>query len=154
MTTAPAIDERLHTVAIKTLVNAHLIAVGDGDGEADARCWDFDGVPGSESCDDEALREARLPDIYLQVHVERRYVAPQRMGGAKAGRSSWRATVRGTGRNVDEARWALLRATEALDEVRLTVDGDLTTPLTFESSSSVELDDRRYSGAVTWTYSA
>lgn len=154
MTTAPAIDERLHADAIKDLVNAQLLEVAGGSTEADTRCWDFDGVPGTTTCDDEDRRKAPLPDIYLQAHVERRYIEPQRMAGARSGRSSWRTTVRATGRNVAEARWALLQATRALDEQRFTVDGHLTTALRFESSAPVELDDRRYSGSITWTYSA
>lgn len=148
--TTPEVDERLHAKAVAAAINAPLEATDD----ETTRCFEYSDVPGSDQVDDADARRAPLPDIFLLLAVERRYSDPQRMGGAKAGRSSWRVTVEAVGRTVNEARWALLQATTALEEQRLTVGDHLTTALRFESATAIQPDNhRRQSGSITWTYS-
>lgn len=130
MSTITELDERQHATAIKAAVSTAL-------GEWDA--FDYDEV--SEP----------LPDIFALVQVERRF-NPNRRACGRASTSGWRVTIRAVGTTVDEARWALMKATQALDETVLTVADRPTTLLQFESSTAPELDDRLYSASATWTY--
>lgn len=130
MSTLTELDERQHATAIKAAVSTAL-------GQWDA--FDYDEVPKS------------LPRIYALVSVERRF-NPNRRASGHASTSGWRVTVRAVGSTVDEARWALGKATAALDEQTLTVAGRPTTLLQFESGTSPELDDGLYSAAHVWTY--
>ncbi len=142
MTSAPEIDERTHRDTIVPLLAAK---IGQLDSKGDPVVYDFGKVPGA---DDNA---GDLPPIYLLLTVERRAAAaPPRAG--RAGVSGWRVTIRGVGRTVDEARWALNRATEAVDEQNLSIGGKVSTPVTFESSQTVGPDGGRYSGLIAWTY--
>lgn len=142
MTTAPAIDARPHATALKTAITATL---------NEWSAYDLDEVPGGKYTADEELRKQPLPPMYAVVHVERRYVPGLRSSG-QASRSSWRVTVVAVGTTVDEARWVLDRADEALDSARLDVDGRRTSPLAFELSSSPEPDEGRFSARTQYTY--
>lgn len=130
MTTAPAIDTRPHVEAVKAAVTANL-------GQWNA--YEYGQVP------------AALPHIFALVSVERRYVPPMRAGN-RAGRSGWRVSVRTVGRTADECRWALWKATQALDETALTVDGHASSRLQHESTTDAEPDDGRFSALSQWTY--
>jgi hypothetical protein len=90
------------------------------------------------------------PAIYVILDLERRDGGPTMRAGRTL-RRSWRATIRGVGRTVDEARWALSRASE-IEGVQFVIDDLTTTPLAFESAEGVAPDDKRYSGSITYTY--
>jgi hypothetical protein len=129
-------DERPHATAILAALNAELsprVAYTRG------KVPGLDNNPGTE------------PDIYAVLDLVRRDGSP-RMRAGRTSRRSWRATVRGVGSTVDEARWALSRASTALEGVQLSVAGSFTTPLDFEGGQVVAPDKGRYSGALTWTY--
>lgn len=142
MSTAPALDTRAHSSAIRAAIEAML---------GGSHAYDYDDVPGSPQAASPDLRAEALPDIYAAVSVERRYTPPRRIT-AQAGRSGWRVAVRAVGRTVDEARWAQKRVAEALDEAQLTIDGHTTTAFQHESWSDAEHDDGRYSGLTVYTY--
>jgi hypothetical protein len=133
-TAAPGIDERHHDTALRALLKP---ALND-------HVYNFGDVPGADGNDGE------LPDIYAVVHLERR-TAPVGPAGL-ARRSGWRIYVRCVGRTVKEARWALKRATNALEGVRIEVDDIRSTPLAHDSSDGVRPDDGRQSGLVEFTY--
>jgi hypothetical protein len=132
--TAPALDERLHDSALRALLKGPLNEQVYGYGE----------VPGADGV------EGELPDVYVVMAVERR-TAPVGPGGF-AQVSGWRVYIRGVGRSVAEARWAIARATAALDGARIEVAGVSSTPIAHESSAAVRPDDGRQSGLVEFIY--
>lgn len=135
MTSAPVIDERTHRDVIEALLTA---TVGAN------RVYDYGTVPGSDG------NAGTMPPIFVLLTIERRYVEPRR--GGRSGRSGWRVTCRYVGRTVDEARWAELKVTQALDEQRLSVGGFTSTPVTHESTTAIAPDDGRFSGLGVWIY--
>ncbi len=144
MSTAPVLDDRLHASALRATVDARL---------GEHRAYDYDGVPGSPLAATEALRNQPLPDLYALVTVERRPVFTLR-STAQAGRSSWRVTVGCVGRTVNESRWVMARTYEALDQARVSVGGQTTSPLQFEVADAPEHNDGRFYGRVAYTYTA
>lgn len=130
MTAAPVIDERLHRTALIAAITAF---------EDDLPVFDYGKTP------------ATLPPIFVMLAIERRYVEPQTSTGTTS-RSGWRILFRFVGRTVDEARWAQMKLTQALDQKRLSIGGYTSTPVRHESSSAIAEDDGRYSGSAEWTY--
>ena len=139
--TAPAIDERAHDDVIRPLLADELGTEPNGD----ERIYAYGQVPGLDN------NPGVVPGIHALLVIERRYAPPALMV-ARAGTSGWRVTVRGVGRTVDEARWAMNAATRALEGRRLSIEGVMSTPLTLEVAQMVEPDDGRFSGLATWTY--
>ena len=130
-------DSRPHATAVRAAVTASL-----------APSWtayDYGKVPGSDG------NAGSLPSIYALVSVERRYNPNLRLS-AQAGQAGWRIAVRVVGRTADEARWAMARTADALNEKRLTIAGRSTTPIQFESEQTPELDNGRYSALALYTY--
>lgn len=146
MSTAPVLDERKHVAAFKAAVDAVMVAAG-----SPARCYGYDEVPGTSQDSDDDKVPGKLPNIYVMVSLERRFLQPARQIG-RAGRSGWRLSLRGVGRTEAECRWALLKITDAVDEKRFTIDGFRTGPVAHESSTSPEWDDKRYAALKTYTY--
>lgn len=130
MTSAPAIDLREHVEAHKAAVTAEL---------GQWAAYEYGQVPPA------------MPHIFALVSVERRFVPSTRIT-TQAGRSAWRVSVRTVGRTADECRWALHRATRALDEVVLTIGGHQSTRLQHESTTDAEPDDGRFSALSQFTY--
>lgn len=135
MSTTPALDERQHIAAVTAALTATLGA---------NRVFEYGKVPGQSG------NAGNLPPIFALPALERRYVPPERRG--RTGRSGWRLSVRYAGSTPAEARWAALKVAQALDGVRLSIDGESSTPVTFESSSAIAPDDGRHSGESFWTY--
>jgi hypothetical protein len=133
--TASPLDERAHRDVIAPLLTATLGA---------NRVCDYGGVPGADN------NPGTVPDLFALPAFERRYVEPYHAG--RATRSGWRLTVRYVGRTVDEARWAALKVATALNEVRVTIGGIESTPITHESTQAIAPDDGRFSGWSVWTY--
>lgn len=133
---APAVDERKHRAAIETAVTATLgpdrvFAPGDVPG--------LDGNPGN------------LPPIFAVLTIRRRFALPAK-SSRRADVTGWRASVIAAGRTVVEVEWAGLRVAEALDGVRLNVDGHQTTPITHESSRDLKAEHERMASQSAWTY--
>lgn len=136
MTSAPAVDERAHRDVIKAALLTKF---------PNPVVFDFGTVPGLDG------NAGSTPRIHALLAIERRYVEPRRAG--LTGLSGWRVSVRGVGRTPDEARQALLWATAALEENRLTVADVVSTPLAHESTTNPERDDDGwFSGLASWTY--
>lgn len=134
------IDSRPHAEAIKAAIRAKL----SPSNPSTAHVYDYDDVPSTYG------NAGTLPNIFVVLSVERRFGGTGR--NARAGEIGWRVALRGVGRTVDESRFALLRAAEALHQARLTIGGDKTTPIQFESDRAPEYDDGRWSGSSNWTY--
>ena len=129
--TAPALDTRQHVAALKAAVSATLGA---------DRVYRFGDIEGKTT----------MPPIYALLAVERRFAPSDRQG--MAGRSGWRVSVRYVGRSASEAEWAEFKVGQALDGVRLTIDGHTSTPVAHESTTTVEPDSGRFSGLSSYTY--
>lgn len=115
--------------------------------EADLGGWqvyDYGQVPGADG------QPGTLPNIYALLSVERRGNSQIRTV-ARTTRTGWRFTVRVVGRTVNEARWALAKVAEAVNEVVIVVADEQTTPIQFERDQAPELDEDRYTALSSWT---
>ena len=93
---------------------------------------------------------ATPPDYYTEVTVERRFIEEPRatVGDPRRG---WRFTTRAVARKETNAR--VLRAkADAIENQRLTVAGQLTTKVRFETSETIGDDNDWWTGLTTWTY--
>jgi hypothetical protein len=133
------LDARPHADAVKAAVTAAMAPLWSA--------YDYGDVPGFDG------NRGDQPNLFALVSVTLIPSSGQRMS-AQTGVTRWRVSVRGAGRTVDEARWVLFHAVEALHERALTVDGRLTTPLQAEPGQMPSKDaEGRYSGLSVWTYS-
>jgi len=90
------------------------------------------------------------PDWYTEVGVVRRYGGEQRMSGLRDGQL-YRITARQVAKMLPNAQ--NLRAKSAgLEGAVLTIAGQTSTPIEFESADPIAEDDGYYSGLETWTY--
>lgn len=135
MTSAPAVDIREHRAVLTTLIEARLGA---------GLVFAYGEVPGLDN------NEGQTPPIFALLTVERRYADPRFAG--RAGVSGWRAITRCVGTATAEVEWAMFQVTTALDELRLSIAGHTSTPVTHESTTAPELDDGMVSGLLVWTY--
>lgn len=135
------LDSRIHAKAVHAAVTAQL--------QPRWQSYDFGKVPGADGI------PGRLPDIYVLIAVERRFNPNLRLS-AQASSVGWRISARVVGKTVDEARWALARVADALNEKRLAITIDAgtrkTTPIQFEAEQSPALDGGHQSALSTWTY--
>lgn len=123
-------DEDLHAAAVIAALNGKQAA-------------------GYELDDAKALTD--IPDGYTEVMVTRRYGAVRRNDGT-TGRQGWRIATRQIGSSITNARTMRNRTHQALEFVRLTIGGALTTPIQFEGAEDIGEDGDHYSGLETWTY--
>lgn len=135
--TAPALDERDHFDAIKAALPAAL----------DGHVYRGE-VPGDTKGTDPA---GELPDWWVQVHIERRYVESSASG--RTSRSGWRVILRA----VDNLPGNVLNTVSqvaAIEGTRLTIDGTESTPLVYDPPTDGDLkhDDGRFSAATGCTY--
>lgn len=142
MTTAPAVDERLHAAAVAATVQASLISLVPS---LNANVFDFGSVPGEDQ------NAGTVPDTYIAIAVERRPVISSRLV-QQASRSGWRVSARYVARTVNNARLAALAVTTALGEQRLSIDGHTSTPVQLESTTLIQPDAGWFSGLSVWTY--
>lgn len=144
MTSSPTlVDSRVHAAAVKAALNVALTGT--------AAAYDYDEIPGAPTNPSETERKKPLPNIYVALSIERRGGAPTR-ASATTGRTGWRVAARCVGRTVDECAWALLKVATALNEKCLTVSGEITTPIHFESDQAPEWADGRYTARALYTY--
>jgi len=90
------------------------------------------------------------PAYYNEVSVTRRY-GGNRRGDATPTTTLYRVFVRSVGQSVTNAM-EMRRLAGLLENASLTVVGEVTTPLDFETSEPVGLDDGWYSGTLQLTY--
>lgn len=91
-----------------------------------------------------------LPDYYTEVSVSRRY-GGEALASSELTSKSYRITTRQVAKTITNAR--RLRAKGAgLEDTLLTVGGDTTSPVAFETEDLIGPDDGWYSGLQTWTY--
>ncbi|GAA4120485.1 hypothetical protein GCM10022215_24170 [Nocardioides fonticola] len=141
MVTAPGTDVLEHYLDAEQALSEQL---------APWKVFRFGEVPGADGTPSE-VDVVETPAMYALIDIQRDPVTARRLTGG-AGRSRWVLSVRGVGGTVAEAEWILTRATVALEETRLSVDGRRTTPLQLDDSRSVRPDDGRFSGLRSWTY--
>lgn len=127
-----------HTNAVIAAVEAKLSAL-----TAPWHAYDIDDVP------------AKRPSTYVVVVVSRRYVeGSSRLAGRK-GLKGWRITVTAVSQRAGNARTAQRSATEALEDVRLTIDGVVASPIQFETEDPVSEEGTSgdwFTGYTSWTY--
>jgi hypothetical protein len=100
---------------------------------------------------DDLDQMAELPAMYVEVTVSRRYGGDPRNAGGK-GRTGWRVGTRFVAQRQGNAEHLKTLVTAALEEVRLTVSDQQTTPIKFESAEVIGPDDGWFSGLTLWTY--
>lgn len=136
MTAAPATDLRLHYALFLDLLNAAL---------APRMAYRFGEVPGLDS------NAGTPPTLYALLDVQRRYYLPQSLS-AQPDVTGWVVSVRGVGRTVSEAAWVLDRTVDTLESTQVVLDGQTTTPLTFDTSDPIASDGDVFSGLASYTY--
>jgi hypothetical protein len=134
---AHALDERLHATAVKAALDAALAP--------DVTAYEYGQVPGADG------NVGTIPAIYVLLTVERRYLEPVHSPRLLT-RTGWRLTVRPVGTTANEARWASLRATQALEGVSLSIGGWPTSVITHESSNPPELLDGKFEALSRFIY--
>jgi len=110
--------------------------------------YPFGEVPGTNR---KGANSGTEPATYLRVTVERRYMEATRMVG-RAGRVAWRVSVRSASTNPRNTRQGLLDASTALNEARLVVAGQTSTPIQHETTNDLDYDDGYYLADVIFTY--
>lgn len=135
---APELDERVHWDTIAAALNAKL---------GPDRVFGYGEVPGLDG------NSGTVPPIFALLAIQRRFVAAKK-SSRRAESSGWRISVRRAGETVDEAAWAALRITEALDDVRLTIGSHISTPVLHETTTSAVPDPKakRLTGLQSYTY--
>lgn len=94
---------------------------------------------------------ATTPTSYNEVTVSRVFAGVPRLS-ADMGTTSWRITSRAVAKTVTNAREMRGRATLALENARLTIAGETTTPIQFETDEGIGEDNEWFSGLTAWTY--
>jgi hypothetical protein len=140
---APVTDERAHFTALKTLLDAAL---------SPRVTYDYGTVPGFDN------NTGTRPTIFALLAIERRQV-PVTRSTATPTRSGWRVSVTVVGAFPDNVRQYAEKVTQALDGVRLTVDGVTSTPVQHESTQAIQRDTSiavgqsgAFSGVSMWTF--
>lgn len=90
------------------------------------------------------------PDKYTEVTVTRRFGGEQRGSGERDGQL-YRITARQVSKVFQNAQNLRVKSS-GLEGLVLTVAGEKTTPIEFESADTIGEDDGWYSGLETWTY--
>lgn len=129
-------DEQ-HAAAILTAINATLAALPSA--PSTLRAYEYDDLP------------ATRPENYIEVGVSRRFGGESRESGHKT-TTGWRVTTRGVGRSVKNARDLLQHGRTSLEFKSLTVNGEKTSLIQFETEDAVSPDEGYYSGLSSYTY--
>lgn len=106
-------------------------------GTLNAAAYDLDDVP------------TPLPGYYTEVTVSRRFGGNQRCGRTTP--TLYRATTRAVAKTLSSAREVQRRAAQ-VEGARITVDGNASTPIQFETAETIGADDGYYSGLTAWTF--
>lgn len=98
-----------------------------------------------------AIAEASRPEDYIVFDVSRVFGGAE-MADGTAGSSLWRVSTRAVAQMAYNAAVILDDCRDALEGVSLTISGASTGPINFETELSVDEDQGRYSGLVSWIY--
>lgn len=128
-------DEELHAAAVKAVIQAVL----NTGFSSPVKVLDLDDVGPLK------------PEDYVELTLTRRYGGVQRADGY-VGTAGWRIGTRVVSRTVTNARKLRKHVTTALENVNITVSGQKTTPVLFETEEPIGLDDGYQSGLTSWTY--
>lgn len=121
-----------HTAAVIAALNA---------GSPNANAYTLDDLKGLST----------KPAAYTEVTVSHRYGAPNRAGGS-TGRIAYRIATRYVAQFEVNAQRLRDLSDTALRFTHLSIGGDTTTPVQFESEDPIGDDDGWFSGLTTWTY--
>ena len=117
MVLVSTLDERLHRTALKAALSSVTV-------------YDPDEVPGSDG-------NPGTPSTPFVVLYLERMPGSSRKAGRDA-HSLWRVITACAGDNADEVDDAELKVAAALEGLRITVDGTVSTPLLFDISEAIE----------------
>ncbi len=130
--------EEAHAAAVLALLNTALTASFD----ASVRAYDLD----------EVSRLTTKPKRYVEVEVYRRFGDGARLCGGKP-TDLWRVLTRYVSDTVTNSRALREASRGALEMARVSVGGATTTPVQFETASSIQQDNEHWwTGQDAWTY--
>ena len=101
-------------------------------------------VPGADG------NTGTLPQKFVTLHLERRFL-PASHGARLRSRSGWRMVVRAVADTTRNAE-ALLVDCSGIEDTRLVVDADTSTPVAHETSQAANADDGKFSGTTAYTF--
>lgn len=132
-------NEQAHVAAVLGALNTQLATLGTGHPSA----YDTD----------ELGRMDSVPSEYVEVRVHPRYGGEHRVS-THTGVRAWRIVTTYKSTNLAENARALRRETQAALEYRvLTIDGQDTTPVAFETAVPIGTDEEHWvTGTDSWTY--
>lgn len=136
-------DPRPHLSAIVAALNVTL---------APNKAYPLDAIPGTSQNAVVGERTKPLPNMYVEVGLEPRYVPPAGMV-PRSSRGSWRIATVCVGRSINEVGWVVGRVEDALRNQHLVVEGERIGPVVRESATRPEWDDIRWSSLILWRYS-
>lgn len=125
-----------HLAAIKSLVAAQHPAM---------QVYDYGTVPGGNQA------TGAMPTNFVLVSVERRLTDVQILSGDGA-LGGWRITTRAVSKILANAQKDADRIHAALDGNRLTVSGEHSNPVQFESDTAPRWDDGYFVADAIYTY--
>lgn len=128
-------SEEQVAVAVRDTLDAALASYGTASGAVKA--LDYDDAQG-------------VTAEHVQVSVSRRFAETKR-GGAVS-RAPFRLQTRPVGNTISNARAINQRVFTALQDSRVTADGQTSTPVDMESADDIGPDDGKFSGLTTWTF--
>lgn len=132
----PTIDETAVWDVAKTALAA-LVPVG-------ITVFRSGAVPGADG------NGGTTPQKFVTLHLERRFL-PASHGSRLRSRSGWRMVVRAVADTPRNAS-ALLVDCSGIEDQRLVVDSDTSTPVAHETSEAVKADDGKFSGTTAFTF--
>lgn len=101
-------------------------------------------VPGADG------NAGTVPQKFVTLHLERRFL-PASHGARLRSRSGWRMVVRAVADTTRNAE-ALLVDCSGIEDARLVVDTDTSTPVAHETSQAAKYDDGKFSGTTAYTF--
>jgi hypothetical protein len=125
--------------------SSHLAAVRAALDSAGAAPHDIGRVPGASG------NPGQVPQWYTETSVVRRFGGNPRVD-SRSSVQGYRITTRAVANSAANARNIRAKQHAALEDVALTVDGEQTTPIKFESADPIASDEGMFSGLTTWTY--
>lgn len=96
------------------------------------------------------LKSATPPAHYNEVTVDDRFGGELR-ASVWRGTIGWRISTRAVSETEDGAYQMRAKARAGLEYALLTVGGDVSTPVMFESADPIAEDEGHWSGLSTWT---
>lgn len=125
-------SDEAHASAVVAAINAELPAT--------RRAYEVDDLPSPR------------PAEYVEVTVSRRAGADPRFVG-RTGRTGWRVTTRPvSSTSAKNVRLMQADCAAALDGANLSIGGEFSTPVQFETADPVVPDDNWFSALTAWTY--